>query len=190
VAFPVIAPVHVWLRNRRLGLVLAPWTVLWVERTIEKPFRSLEAALAAGPSGWLPGADHGDPATAELDVRLGTSRIARRVVVRTGVVTDWLDHGRCRLPIAWQAAEHPERYPRLVGTLELVSVAPRRTKLVLMATYHPPAGPAGEAADRAVVHVVAEASLQAFVSRIAAVLERAAMSDELAAAPPFPHGGE
>jgi hypothetical protein len=163
---------------------------VWVERTIDKPFRSLETVLASGPSGWLPGADQGQPATAELDVRLGTSRIARRVVVRTGAVTDWLGHGRCRLPIAWQAAEHPERYPRLAGTLELVSVAPRRTKLALVATYHPPAGLVGAAADRAVMHTVAEASLRAFVSRIAAVLERAAMSDELAAAPPFPHGGE
>jgi hypothetical protein len=38
------------------------------------------------------------------------------------------------------------------------------------------------------MHTVAEASLRAFVGRIAGVLERAAMSDDLAAARPFPHG--
>lgn len=69
-------------------------------------------------------------------------------------------------------------------------MAPRRTRLTLQATYHPPAGLVGEAADRAAMRLVAEASLRAFVQRIAGVLERAAMSDELAAAPPFPHGGE
>ncbi|TMC02411.1 MAG: hypothetical protein E6J41_30165 [Chloroflexi bacterium] len=161
-----------------------------VERTIEKPFASLQTALANGPVGWLPGPPRDDRATAELDVRLGRSRIARRVVVRTGELTDWPGHGRCRLPVAWQAAEHPERYPRLVGTLELTRTAPRRTKLTLRARYRPPAGPVGEAADRAVVHVAAVASVRAFVRRIAGVLERSAMSGELAAGPPFAHGGE
>jgi hypothetical protein len=159
-----------------------------MERTIEKPFGSLEAALASGPSGWLAGPRDGDRATAELDVRLGPSRIARRVVVRAGALTSWIGHARCRLPVAWQAADHPERYPRLAGTLELAEVAPRRTRLTLRATYHPPAGLAGEVADRAVMHTVAEASLRAFLQRVAGVLERAAMSDDLAAAGPFPHG--
>jgi hypothetical protein len=159
-----------------------------MERTIEKPFRSLEAALAGGPSAWLAGPRDDDRTTAELDVRLGSSRIARRVLVRTGALTSWIGHARCRLPVAWQAAEQPDRYPRLAGTLELAEVAPRLTRLTLRATYHPPAGIAGAVADRAVLHAVAEASLQAFVGRIAGVLERAAMSHDLAAAPPFPHG--
>jgi hypothetical protein len=38
------------------------------------------------------------------------------------------------------------------------------------------------------MHTVAEASLRAFLGRIAGVLERAAMSRDLAAARPFPHG--
>jgi hypothetical protein len=159
-------------------------------QTIQKPFRSLEAALAAGPPEWLPGPHHDDRYTAELVVRLGPSRIARRVVIRTGTLSSSFDHTRCRLPVAWQAAVHPERYPRLVGALDLASVGPRRTKLTLQATYHPPAGLVGEAADHAVMHQVAEASLRAFLSRIAGVLERAALSHELAAGRPFPHGGE
>lgn len=159
-----------------------------MERTIEKPFRSLEAVLADGPSSWLAGPRDDDRATAELDVRLGTSRIARRVVLRTGALTSWVGHARCRLPVAWQAADHPERYPRLSGTLELAEVGPRRTRLTLRATYSPPAGLAGEAADRVAMHTVAEASLRAFLGRIAGVLERAAMSRDLAASRPFPHG--
>lgn len=159
-----------------------------MQRTIEKPFRSLEGVLASGPSGWLAGPREDDRPSAELDVRLGSSRIARRVVVRTGALTSWIGHGRCRLPISWRAAEHPDRYPSLVGSLDLEEVAPRRTKLTLRAAYHPPAGLLGEAADRAVMHVVAEASLRAFLDRIARVLERAAMSEELAAGPSFPHG--
>jgi hypothetical protein len=71
-----------------------------MERTIEKPFGSLEAVLAGGPSGWLAGPRDESRATAELDVRLGSSRIARRVVVRTGALTSWIGHAHCRLPVA------------------------------------------------------------------------------------------
>lgn len=163
---------------------------LCIERMIDKPFPLLEESLLGGPESWLPGPDEDGAPTAELDVRLGGSRVARRVVVRAGAVTCWPGRDRCRLPVAWRAAEHPERYPSLVGTLELAGVAPRRTRLTLRAMYRPPAGPLGEAADRAVMHTIAEGSVRAFVERIAAVLERDAMSRGLAEAEPFPHGGE
>jgi len=54
-----------------------------------------------------------------------------------------------------------------------------------------PAGairPVGEAADHAAMHLVAEASVRAFLTRVAGILERKAMSRLLAVAEPFPHG--
>ena len=161
---------------------------LYIERTIEKPYEPLAAALMAGPSTWLPGQRPDGGATVELDVRLGASRVARRVVVRTGEVSSVPGHARCLLPVAWQAADHPERYPKLVGRLELVESGPRRTMLALRAVYHPPAGLVGEAADHAAMHLVAEASVRAFLTRVAGILERKAMSRLLAVAEPFPHG--
>lgn len=157
-----------------------------VERMIDKPFQRLEESLRSGPASWLPG--DGAASTAELDVRLGPSRVARRVNVRTGAVTSWTGRGRCRLPVAWQAATHPERYPTLVGALELTATDPRRTKLTLRARYRPPAGPLGEAADRAALHAIAEESVRAFLTRIAGILGRDAMSRGLADSEPFPHG--
>lgn len=159
-----------------------------VERTIAKPFPLLVAALRTGPATWLPGTHAAGVNTAELDVRLGDSRIARAVTVRTGEVATWLGDTRCRMPIAWQAADHPERYPKLSGALVLTERAPRETLLTLMADYDPPAGVVGEIADRAAMHVVAEASVEAFMTRIAGILEREAMSLALAESEPFEHG--
>jgi hypothetical protein len=46
----------------------------------------------------------------------------------------------------------------------------------------------GEIADRAAMHVIAEASVEAFMTRIAGILEREAMSLALAESEPFEHG--
>ncbi|HXM53850.1 MAG TPA: hypothetical protein VOB72_00555 [Candidatus Dormibacteraeota bacterium] len=162
---------------------------LCAEQMIDKQFQLLEESLLGGPESWLPGGGAA-ATTTELDVRLGGSRIARRVVVRTGTVTCLPVLARCRLPIAWRAARHPERYPSLVGTLELAGVAPRRTRLTLHARYRPPAGPLGEAADRAVLHTFAEASVRAFLERVAGVLARDAMSRGPAQSEPVPQGSE
>jgi hypothetical protein len=158
-----------------------------VERTIEMPFRQLVAALRGGPASWLPG-PHAGENTAVLDVRLGPSRIARPVTVRTGELTTWLTDTRCHLPIAWQAAEHPERYPKLTGALMLTDEAPRETLLTLLAAYDPPAGFVGEIADRAAMHVIARASVEAFMTRLASSLEREALSAAPAESEPFEHG--
>lgn len=162
---------------------------LTIERTISKPYQLVEAALLSGPGDWLPGPREAEDTTAELDVRLGGSRIARRVVVHTGSVTNSGEAATCCLPVSWQAAEQPHLYPRLEGTLELTPVARRRTRLTLRARYRPPAGVAGEAVDRAVLHLVAEASVEAFVERIAAILERDALSLGLTAAGGASTGG-
>jgi hypothetical protein len=163
---------------------------LCVERIIAKPFPLVERTLMSGPSNWLPGTRAEDGSTTELDVRMAGSRIARAVAVRAGQVSCWPAEGRCRVPIAWHATRHREHYPDLVGTLELARVAPRRTKLTLRARYDPPVGWIGLAADEVVMHRIAEASVEAFVGRIAGILERGAMSRGLISAGPFPHGGE
>jgi hypothetical protein len=152
---------------------------LCVERTIAKPFQLVEATLMSRPWNWLPGPrpDHGT--TVELDVRLGASRVARQVAVWTGTMSIWPGEERCRLPIAWRATRHAGRYPSLTGTLDLERSAARRTTLTLRARYQPPAGFVGELADRAALHTIAEASVQAFMDRLAIVLDHGAMSRAL-----------
>jgi hypothetical protein len=164
-----------------------------VERVVSKPFRFVEAALLDGSAGWVPGMRlrDGDWTTA-LDIDLGSVRVARRVVVRTGPATK--HGGRCELPVWWHEEAHPDRYPVLFGVLKLSRLAPRRTRLTLRARYDPPAGVAGELADRAVLHWVAETAVAAFLERVAGVLEREALSIGLtarllAAVPAFPTAG-
>jgi hypothetical protein len=151
-----------------------------LERVVSKPYGFVEAALLDGSADWVPGMRlrDGDWTTA-LDIDLGSVRVARRVVVRTGPV---IRHRRdCVLPLWWHGEAHPDRYPVLFGVLKLSRLAPRRTRLTLRARYDPPAGVAGELADRAVLHWVAETSVGAFLERIAGVLEREALSVGLTA---------
>lgn len=154
---------------------------LKVERIIRKPYHFAEAALLDPSADWLPGQL---PARAGLSTRLaldlGGVTLTRRVVVQTGAGA--FRHRRCELPVWWEDEEHPRRYPVLSGVLELRRLAPRRARLILHATYDPPAGVIGEVADRALLHLVAEASLSGFMDRVAAVLEREALSIGVAAA--------
>jgi hypothetical protein len=151
-----------------------------VERTIDKPYRFVEAALLRGPTAWLPGPQHRDDAlTAELDVRVGGSRVGRVVVVQSGPAMTL--PGCCQVPISWRAARHADLYPTLSGVLEATPVATRRTRLVLWASYDPPAGAVGELADRAVMHRLAEASVEELMDRLTGVLAREALSEALGA---------
>jgi hypothetical protein len=65
------------------------------------------------------------------DIDLGSLRVARQVVVRTGPVTRHRWH--CELPVWWHEEAHPDRYPVLFGVLELSRLAPRMTRLTLRA---------------------------------------------------------
>lgn len=154
---------------------------LKVERIIRKPYHFAEAALLDPSADWLPGQlpAHGGHST-RLALDLGGMTVTRRVVVQTGAGA--FRHRRCELRVWWEDEEHPRRYPVLSGVLELRRLAPRRARLILHATYDPPAGVIGEVADRALLHLVAEASLSGFMDRVAAVLEREALSIGVAAA--------
>src|SRR6516162_1379849 len=113
-----------------------------LERVIGKPFRFVEAALLDGSADWMPGMRlRGGDRTTALDIDLGSVRVGRRVVVRTGPVTRHRRH--CELPVWWHEEAHPDRYPVLFGVLKLSRLGMRRTRLTLKARYDPPARVAG-----------------------------------------------
>jgi hypothetical protein len=151
------------------------------ERTLAVPFWRLEQAVRAGPREWVPNLeeDRAGGLVTEVGVGSGPTWIGRRVALRVGEPACW--PGRCAVPISWQAERRPELFPQLAGVLELAPASPDRTLLVLEASYSPPARAAGELADRAVLHRVAEATVRGFLERSARVLERVA---EARAAPP------
>jgi len=65
-------------------------------------------------------------------------------------------------------------FPRLAADLEVAPILPTRTQLAISAVYEPPPGLVCRAADGALLHRVAEATLKDFLERVATRLaERA-----------------
>lgn len=139
--------------------------------TIEDAYPAVAAVLEEGPLAWLPEVALAPEAyTTELGIGGPGRRVGRRVLVTPGRVQPFA-HG-VAVPVEWRAAEHPELYPTLSGWLRLEPAGPAACRLRFDAHYQPPAGRLGAAVDRAVLHRVAEASVQEFVERVAARLHR------------------
>jgi hypothetical protein len=142
---------------------------LHLERVLDQPYGELESALRAGPEGWLPGVQRqGDELTAELAYVQAGSRISRRIEIDVGPVQRFA-YG-VTVHVRWKAARHAELYPELDGHLRLERRRPSGCNLRLDARYAPPGGRLGAAADRALMHHVAESSVRDFLDRVAELL--------------------
>ncbi len=144
------------------------------ELALALPFWQVQEVMEAGPRGWVPSLEEGRDGglVTEVGIGSGVSWLGRRVALRVGQPSTW--PGGCAVPISWRAEHRPELFPELAGVLEATPASPERTLLVLEASYTPPAGAAGELADRALLHRVAEATVQGFLERSAGVLKRVA----------------
>jgi hypothetical protein len=69
------------------------------------------------------------------------------------------------------ASRYPDLFPHLEARLDAVPVAAERTALFLIATYKPPMGILGGAADAMVLHRFAEESLSNLLNGVAELLE-------------------
>ena len=128
--------------------------------------------LEADPQTWLPAIagsarDRGDALLAEVGFG-ERPRIARRVVIETGPVARL--GATTVLPLTWEASSGTALLPRLTADIEVAPIVPTRTQLAISAVYEPPLGLVGRAADRALLHRVAEATLKDFLDRVAARL--------------------
>jgi hypothetical protein len=138
---------------------------LHFERVLESAYDGAEAALRGGPRRWLPGyADAGGEITGELAYRQGSGRIRRRISIDAGPVQRFA-YG-VTVHVEWHGADHPELYPTLDGHLRLERRRPSGAVLRLAARYRPPGGRLGATADRAVMHRVAESSVEDFLDRV------------------------
>jgi ribosome-associated toxin RatA of RatAB toxin-antitoxin module len=153
-----------------------------VEERLDQPFGLVLQALLADSGRWLPGLarDSVDRLVAELEVHAGKLRVARSVEVE--VTPPTIYPGRCEICIAWKAAENAAFFPELGGVFELVAVGPAQSRLSFEASYEPPAGVLGQLANWALMHRVAEASVQEFVRRTAESLRTRAASISSASA--------
>lgn len=142
---------------------------LHLSRTIEVPLEHAEAVLKQGPERWLPSFKReGERQTAALTwPRIG-GRIARRIAVETGPVQRFA-YG-VTVHVRWRAAAHAELYPELDGHLRAEGRKPSGSTLRFDARYMPPGGRLGASMDRAVMHRVAEGSVEDFMDRVIRLL--------------------
>ncbi len=115
---------------------------------------------------------HGEELRARVGPRDG--RIAK--TIRLDVGEPVRGEGQVRVPLAWEATGTPGIFPRMEASLIVSAMGPETTHLAFQGTYRPPMGALGRALDRAGLHRVAEASVKAFVDRLADSLkERVAL---------------
>jgi hypothetical protein len=152
---------------------------MFVRYYVELPLPpdQVEAALLDAPAGWLSAlagaADQrGDGLLAEVGVGPLGPRLGRRVAVHVG--TPVRLPSKTLLPFTWRPTSGGGLLPDLDGDIELGSLGSCHTQLALSARYTPPLGTLGRAADRVLLHRMAEATVKDFLDRVAAALVRPA----------------
>jgi hypothetical protein len=142
---------------------------------VARPVEDVEALILAGAKNWLPGIatetnGKAQKLLSELGFDVAKRRISRRIEVEVGAAK--VVSGLMYLPIRWRAASEAGIFPTLDGDLEVAALGATRTQLALSATYEPPLGLIGRVADRAVLHRVAEVTVQDLLIRIGERLEK------------------
>ena len=141
---------------------------------LDMPFGRAEASLLRAPREWLPdiagaAGSEGDVLLAEVGFGPPHFRVSKRVAVSVGVPLRL--PSKTLLPVTWRAAGVGSLFPEMEGDLEVAPFGPARSQLSMNARYHPPLGAVGAAADRALLHRVAEATIRGFVERVREKLE-------------------
>jgi hypothetical protein len=144
---------------------------LHLQRSLDESYEAVVKVLKAGPQAWLPEfAQEAETVTAELAFDQAGGHVRRRVAVELGTVQLFAYGVTVR--IQWKAAEHPNLYPRLEGHLRLERRQPTGCRLRFDVRYTPPAGRLGTSVDRALMHRVAESTVENFLDRVARRLVR------------------
>jgi hypothetical protein len=132
--------------------------------------------ICTSPESWIPAlADEASARGEHLlgEVGLGDRvRLTRRVVLELGEPMRFPP--RTVVPLRWRPASGGGLLPALDADIEVAPLSPRSTQLSMNARYVPPGGALGSAADRALLHRVAEATVKDFLDRVGATLTAAA----------------
>ena len=141
---------------------------------LDLPVERVVRALAEFPRDWAPALvldaeRHGDDLLAEVGLAVNGKRVLGKVVrVEVGAATQLGQ--KTVLPMSWSATGPSGLFPVMEGDLEVAPLGAGRTQLAMSARYRPPLGPLGRAADRAVLHRIAEATIKDFVERVGSAL--------------------
>lgn len=107
---------------------------------------------------------------AKVGVSIGRLRVYKHVRLQVGESTATLRPNAVMLPVSWEAIGGPAIFPKMEGTLHAEPEGSQTTKLTLNARYDPPLGGLGGLIDRALMHRVAQNTMNDFVDRLAQTL--------------------
>jgi hypothetical protein len=109
-----------------------------------------------------------------LHVNIGGIEVGAEIAISVESVEDDpkapLGSQATRLHVSWEAAKNPRLFPFMNGDLSVYALSATETQLDFEGDYQPPLGVVGAALDAAVGHRIAEASVDRFVSDVAAHL--------------------
>jgi len=141
---------------------------------IGRPFAEVEEEFTAGAEKWMPAMarranGHGVKLLSELGFDVGKRRIGRPIEVKLGAPERTA--GVTLVAVHWRAATKAALFPVLEGQLEIAKLGLTTTQVGISASYESPMGWLGKIADRALLHRVAEVTVQDFMKRIGDRLE-------------------
>ncbi len=95
--------------------------------------------------------------------------VNRKIQVSLGPVSR--AEGCVRRHLAWRAASQAQLFPVMEGSVTAISDGRSECVLEVHAHYQPPFGRVGQLVDRALLHLVASASIERFADEVAAQVE-------------------
>jgi hypothetical protein len=161
-------------------------TGMFIRYFVELPisFERAEQVLLRSPATWLPAVaraadDRGESLLTEVGFPLDDHRVEKKVEIEFGEHTRV--GGKVLVPLLWRPVSFQRFFPVLDGDLELAPLGERQVQLSVSARYTPPFGSIGQAADRALLHRVAEATVKDFLDRAADRFARLGRSGDVQA---------
>jgi hypothetical protein len=134
---------------------------------IAQPVVACTDALLGGPPKWF--LDLGGKTASTVGVRLAGIPVRKKVEVELGEpvkTTTWTV-----IPLSWKATFPRKLFPMMTGKIELAPVDKNVTRLTVSGMYEPPLGRVGRQLDEALMHKVAEATVQELAESIAKRLD-------------------
>lgn len=146
---------------------------------VNHPYARVREALVADPTGVFAAATRAaatraNAVAAQLRVTVGGVDVAADIVFTIGAVEDDtsgpIGGPLTRVPVSWEAANHPQLFPLMNGVLTVYPLTASETQLDFLGRYDTPLGVVGSAVDALVGHRIAEASVHRFIGDVARYL--------------------
>jgi hypothetical protein len=153
---------------------IPPDRLISAQQKVIGEYEKLRDALLEGPANWMPGMyESATGKITELEADSPFGRLVR--YARMQVAAAQIESDEVVVPVTWHSLESQALFPTFEGRIRLYPVPDGTSRLELDGHYSPPGGVLGRAADAAAMYAVAQATVEDFVERIAAVMARNAL---------------